>query len=123
MKKMLGILIGMAVLMLYAANVSAFTLNWDPVTKYTDNTAIGSEAEGVFYNVEMDGAAASGDFTGTSWNIPAVPKKSAHTFRVRTALGALDNTGTQIRSAWSPPFAWTSPQGVPVIPSGITVRP
>ena len=47
MKRML-MLLGMFVLF------SAFSLQWDPVTKYTDNTVIGSEAQGVFYNVERD---------------------------------------------------------------------
>jgi len=117
MKKMLGLLVGMAILMLYAEGASAFTLNWAPVTTYTDNTTIGAEAQGVFYNVEMDGAAASGNFSGTSWVIPTVAKKSAHTFRARTVLG----TGEV--SAWSPPFAWTSPQGSPAVPGGMNVQP
>lgn len=103
--------------MLFAAPVSAFTLSWNPVTTYTDNTVIGAEANGIFYNVEMDGAMASGNFSGNTWNIPAVAKKSAHTFRVRTVLGTGD------MSAWTPPFAWTSPAGVPVVPSGLTVQP
>jgi len=115
MKKMIGLLIGLAILM-YAGNARAFTLNWDPVTQYTDNTTIGPEAGGGFYNVEMDGAAASGNFSGTSWVIPPVAKKSSHTFRARAVLGSGEV------SAWTPPFAWTSPQGSPAVPSGMSVR-
>jgi hypothetical protein len=116
MKKMLGLLIGMVVLMLYVENAMAYTLNWEPVTTYTDNTAIGPEAGGVFYNVEMDGTEASGNFSGASWVIPAVEKKSSHTFRARTVLGSGEV------SAWTPPFAWTSPQGSPAVPSGMNVQ-
>jgi hypothetical protein len=102
---------------------SGFTLSWDPVTKYTDNTVIGTEAQGIFYNVEMDGVIASGRFSGNSWNIPAVPKATAHTFRARTELGALDNTGQPYRSAWSPSYGWTSPLVTPGLPGNLRVAP
>ena len=105
------------VICLFASPAMAFTLNWTAVTQYTDNTVIGPEAQGVFYNVEMDGATASGNFSGTSWNIPPVAKKSSHTFRVRTALGSGEV------SAWTPPFAWTSPTANPAVPSGLSVQP
>jgi hypothetical protein len=109
--------------LLVASSAFAFTLSWNPVTLYTDNTTIGSEAQGVFYNVEMDGTTRASRISATSWPIPAVAKKSSHTFMVQTELGALDNTGVPIRSEWSPPFAWTSPTGSPVVPSGISVQP
>jgi len=106
-----------AMLLLLSVPALAFTLNWTAVTMYDDNTVIGPEAQGVFYNVEMDGATASGNFSGTSWNIPPVAKKSSHTFRVRTALGSGEV------SAWTPPFAWTSPTANPAVPSGLSVQP
>jgi len=96
---------------------SGFTLSWDPVTKYVDNTVIGAEAQGVFYNVEMDNALASGNFSGSVWVIPAVAKKSTHTFRARTVLG----TGEV--SAWTSPFSWTSPGANPNPPSNLQVVP
>ena len=101
---------------------SGFTLSWDTPT-YTDGTAIGPEAQGIFYNVEMDNTVASGNFSGNTWNIPAVPKGTPHGFRVRTVLGAVDNTGQQIKSAWSPTFGWVSPLGTAGPPGNLRVAP
>ena len=117
--KNVGVIVAvvLGVMCLFAGSASAFTMSWDPVTQYTDNTAIGSEAQGVFYNVEMDGTVRASRISVTSWVLPDVPKKSSHTFRAQSVLG----TGEV--SAWSPPFAWTSPAGVPVVPSGMTVQP
>jgi hypothetical protein len=105
-------------LSLFVATTSfAFTLSWDPATTYTDNTVIGAEANGVFYNVEMDGTQTATRTPATSWVLPAVAKKSAHTFRAQTVLG----TGEV--SAWSPPFPWTSPAGNPNAPGQLRVVP
>ena len=105
-------------LALFVASTSfAWTLSWDPVTTYTDNTVIGPDAQGVFYNVEMDNVMASGDFLGSAWIIPAVSQRSSHTFRVRTVLG----TGEV--SAWTPPFPWTSPGAIPNQPQNLRVAP
>lgn len=109
--KRLIMLVGMFLLF------SGFTLNWQAVTTYTDNTVIGSEANGVFYNVEMDGSQTATKIAATSWAIPAVAKKSSHTFRAQTVLG----TGEV--SAWTTPFVWSSPQGSPAAPSGMSVTP
>lgn len=103
--------------LLFASSAIAFTLNWPAVTTYTDNTTIGPEASGVFYNVEMDGTARASRISATSWVLPAIAKKSSHTFRVQTQLG----TGEV--SVWTPPFAWTSPGANPVAPSGLSVTP
>lgn len=104
---------------------SGFTLQWDPVTKNTDGSTIGAEAKGIFYQVEMDNTIASGSFTGTSWNIPAASavRGSAHIFRARTVLGAVDNTGQPYRSAWSPVYGWTVPLVVPELPENLRVAP
>jgi len=102
---------------------SGFTMSWDPTSTYTDNTAIGPEAQGVFYNIEMDGVQVVTKTSATSWEIPAVPKKSTHQFRAQTQLGAFDNTGTPIRSTWSPFYAWTSPAGNPNAPGQLKISP
>jgi len=114
-----GVLVAVAIgaICLFASPAMAFTLGWGPVTTYEDNTAIGPEASGVFYNVEMDGTTRASKISATSWVLPPVAKKSSHTFRVQTQLG----TGEV--SVWTPPFAWTSPPGSPAAPSGINVRP
>ncbi len=96
--------------------VNAATLSWSPVTTYTDGTAIeGTKA--VSYEVSVDNVA-QGTVTGTSWPIP--PSLAAHdktlSFTVRTVL----STGEV--SAWTPPFTWTSPTGVPNAPGGLTVQ-
>ncbi len=96
---------------------SGFTLSWDPVTNYIDNTVIGPEANGVFYNIEMDGTKVVTKTSATSWVLTPVAKKSAHTFRAQAVLG----TGEV--SAWSPPFAWTSPAGNPGAPGQLRVAP
>ena len=80
MKKILVLL---ALFVLVPVSSFAFSLSWGPVTTYTDNTAIGVEANGVFYNVEMDGAQVATRIAATSWTLPAVAKKSAHTFRAK----------------------------------------
>jgi hypothetical protein len=103
--------------------LSGFTMSWDPVTTYTDNTLIGPEAQGVFYNVEMDGVQVVSKTSATSWVLPVVPKKSTHSFRGQAELGALDNTGVPIRSAWSPFYSWTSPAGNPNAPGQLRVAP
>ena len=110
-----------ATILLLSPFIFGFTLSWDPTTTYTDNTLIGPEAGGIFYNVEMDGSQVATKIAGTSWTIPAVPKKSTHQFRGQTQLGALDNTGQPIRSAWSPFYPWTAPAGNPNAPGQLRV--
>jgi hypothetical protein len=94
-----------------------FTASWDPVTQYTDNTLIGPEAGGVFYDLEMDGSVVVSKTPATSLVLPAVPKKSSHVFRAMTVLGTGDN------SVWSPPFPWTAPAGNPLAPGQFRVNP
>ena len=114
MKKLIVLL---ALLVAVPAVSFAYTLSWDSVSTYTDNSIIGAEANGVFYNIEMDGAAVATRTAATSFVLPAVPKKSAHTFRAQAVLG----TGEV--SVWSPPFAWTSPAGNPGAPGQLRVAP
>ena len=101
---------------------SGFTLSWDTPT-YTDGTAIGPEALGIFFNVDMDNVVVPGNVSGNSWVLPTVAKGSVHTFKVRTVLGALDNTGQPIKSAWSPAYGWTSPLGTAGPPGNLRVAP
>lgn len=124
-KRNVGVIAALAIgaMLLFATGVMAFTMSWNPVTEYTDNTLIGAEAGGVFYNIEMDGVVTASKLSGTSWTLPPVPKKSTHTFRAQTELGALDNTGVPIRSAWSPFYTWTSPAGNPMAPGQLRVVP
>jgi len=102
---------------------SGFTLSWDPVTQYKDGDPIGQEALGIFYNIEMDGTVTATKISGVSWVLPAVAKGSAHQFRAQTQLGALDNNGVPLRSAWSPSYGWTSPLGLAGPPGNLRVAP
>jgi hypothetical protein len=120
-KFLVAVLVSM--ISLYAVPAFATSLDWDPVTQYTDNTTIGPEANGIFYNVEMDGTTRAAKISALSWTLPAVTKGSAHQFRVQTELGALDNTGVPYRSAWSPAYGWTSPLVTPRLPGGLRVSP
>lgn len=112
MKKLLAVTI-----LALAPFMFGFTLSWNEVTTYTDNTTIGPEANGVFYNIEMDGSRVVTRTAATSWVIPAVPKRSAHTFRAQAELG----TGEV--SAWSSLFPWTSPAGNPGAPGQLRTSP
>lgn len=109
--------LAMLTILVLAPFLFGFTVSWDPVTSYTDNTAIGPEAGGIFYNVEMDGSVVVTKTPSTSWVLPAVPKKSSHVFRGMTVLGTGDN------SVWSPPFPWTAPAGNPFAPGKLRVAP
>jgi hypothetical protein len=113
MKKVLVLL---AATMLFAGSAFAFTLSWGPVTSYTDNSLIGSEANGVFYNVEMDSAAVATRTPAVQWILTPVAKRSAHTFRVQTVLG------TGELSAWSPLYSWTAPAGNPNAPGQLKTQ-
>ncbi len=109
--------IALGVTTMFAWPAHAFTLTWSNVTSYTDNSLIGSEAGGVFYNVEMDGAQVATRIAATSWILPAVGKKTAHTFRAQAVLG------TGETSLWSPVYSWTSPAGNPGAPGQLRVAP
>jgi len=120
MRKMFMVLL---FLILSVGVAYAWTLSWDPVTTYTDNTTIGSEALGIFYNVEMDGTIRAAKISVLSWTLPSVTKGSMHQYRVQTELGALDNTGVPYRSEWTPAYGWTSPLVTPRPPGGLRVSP
>ena len=102
--------------MMFAGSAFAFTLSWGAVTTYTDNSLIGSEASGVFYNVEMDGLSVATRISATSWILTPVLKRSAHTFRAQTVLGTGELT------AWSPLFLWTAPAGNPNAPGQLRIQ-
>ena len=112
MKRLLAVTI-----LVLAPFIFGFTLYWDPVTTYTDNTLIGAEAGGIFYNIEMDNTIVVVKTSATSWVIPTVPKKSSHTFRAQA------EAGTGEKSVWSPPFPWTAPAGNPTPPGRLRDAP
>jgi len=108
--------IALGATMLFAGSASAYTLSWGAVTSYTDNSLIGSEANGVFYNVEMDGLPVATRISATSWILTPVLKKSVHTFRAQAVLG------TGEASVWSPLYTWTAPAGNPTAPGQLKIQ-
>lgn len=94
---------------------SGFTLQWDPVTTYTDNTLIESDKT-VLYNVERGGTVVSNKQAGTSF-VFTTGKGVLESFRVQAEL----STGE--KSDWSPIYGWTSPLGVPSGPQNLRVAP
>jgi len=93
----------------------ASELSWDPVTTYTDGSLIGADANGIFYNVEMDGLTVTTKTTAIKWTLPLVIRKSIHSFRAQCEIG------TGEKSAWSPIYTWTAPAYNPFAPGHLNV--
>ena len=117
MKRNLSVVLFLAIVLLFGSSSGAwaFTLSWSPVTTYTDNTTIGSEAGGVFYNVEMDGLTVTTKTTAIKWTLPLVIRKSIHSFRAQCEVG------TGEKSVWSPVYTWTAPAYNPFAPGHLNV--
>lgn len=91
-------------------------LYWSGPTTYTDNTAIEPADLPLTYIVEWDGVLLT-PTTATSKPLPKPYGHGiAHTARVKA------KTARGQESAFSPPFSWSSPVGIPKDASGIGVR-
>lgn len=86
-------------------------LSWYPVGTYTDNTPIEATKQ-VLYNATMDNVPIAARTTNTWQKFTVLDHNTPHLFTVQTEL----STGE--KSAVSPPYPWTSPAGVPNLPSG-----
>ena len=91
-------------------------LYWTAPTLYTDNTAIESQDLPLSYIVEWDGVL----LTPTTSTFKPIPKPYGHgvghTARVKT------KTARGTEGAFTSPFPWSSPVGIPGGASGIGVR-
>jgi hypothetical protein len=117
MKKMIGLLIGLAILVLYAGTARAMCPDsceayWSPVTQYTDNTAIETQDLPISYIAEWDGTLLPAT---TAVSVP-LPKPYGH--GVSHVLRVKARTARGTESVFSPPFPWTSPEGIPKSPPG-----
>ena len=92
---------------------SGFTLQWDPVNKYTDGTAI-EPTKTVLYSVERGGAVVANKQPGTAYEF-TTGKGVTESFRVQTEL----STGE--KSEWTAAYGWTSPLGIPSNPLNLRV--
>lgn len=85
---------------------------WSPVTQYTDNTAIETQDLPMSYVAEWDGVLLP---TTTAVSVP-LPKPYGH--GVSHVLRVKARTARGTESVFSPPFPWTSPEGIPKSPPG-----
>lgn len=111
-----GVLV-LGVMLVYAKDAAAWELYWNPVTTWTDNTAIEPEHLPMSYLVEWDGNVQPATVE-SSWPIPqpSVGHGTQHTARVQA------KTATGWEGAFSDPFLWSSPEGTVPAVRGIGVR-
>lgn len=107
--------------MLFAGNARALCPDscemwWTPPTTYTDNTVIESQDLPLSYVAEWDGIALP---VTTQISVP-VPKPYGHGVAHILKVKTITARGTE--GAFSPPFPWTSPVGIPRSPAGGGVR-
>jgi len=114
MKKLLILL---ALFVLTPVIVQAWTITWDPVTTYTDNTTIESAKLPVRYEIKKDGAIL---VTGTTANSFVFLDTGHGLIRSFTAKATLQ---TGEASAESPAYSWTVPLGAPRSPGNLRVAP
>lgn len=85
--KRIGLIV-LTLVVLVGTNAGAFFLNLQPVTKYTDNTAI-EPTVGIFIDAWVDGAPLATMFPqGNPTKIPLIDNTfgATHTYRARTHL-------------------------------------
>lgn len=112
MKKLL------VLLALFVATTSfAWTISWDPVTTYTDNTAIEASKMPVRYNIWKDSTLIGNKVTGTSLLFTDTGHGLIRSFTAQAELA----TGEV--SAISPAYSWTVPLGSPQVPGNLRVAP
>ena len=111
MKKLLAITI-----LALAPFIVGWTISWDPVTMYTDNTLI-EATKTVTYDIRKDGVLIGNKVVGTSLVFTDIEHGSVRSFTAQTVL----STGET--SVESPAYSWTVPLGVPGNPLNLRVAP
>lgn len=105
-------------LALFVASTSfAWTVSWDPVTTYTDNTLIEASKLPVMYNIRKDGVLIGTRVLGSSLQFTDIGHGLTRSFTAQAEL----NSGEV--SAISPPYSWIVPLGVPINPQNLRVAP
>jgi len=97
--------------------LSGFTISWDPVTMYTDNTLIEASKLPVKYEIKKDGAVLVTGTTATSFVFSDTGHGLTRSFTAKAML----QTGEE--SAESPAYSWTVPLGQPLNPANLRVAP
>jgi len=108
----------LVLLALFVAGTSfAWTISWDPVTTYTDNTAIEASKLPVYYYIRKDGAVIGNKITATSLQFLDTGHGLTRGFTAQAELA----TGEV--SVESPVYSWTVPLGIPRAPGNHRVAP
>jgi hypothetical protein len=108
----------LVLLALFVASTSfAWTVSWQPVTTYTDNTMIESSKMPVKYEIKKDGAVIVTNTTSTSFAFTDTGHGLTRAFTAKATL----QTGEE--SVESPAYSWTVPLGTPRPPASLQVAP
>ena len=114
MKRFLMFVVLMCV---FAPMVFGWTVQWQPVTTYTDNTSIEPAKMPVKYEIKKDGTVLVTGTTATSFVFTDTVHGLTRSFTAKAIL----QTGEE--SAESPSYSWTVPLGQPRNPAGLQVVP
>jgi len=106
-----------ATILLLAPLMIGWTVSWDPVTMYTDNTAIEATKLPVKYEIKKDGAILVTGTTATSFAFTDTGHGLTRSFTAKAVL----QTGEE--SVESPSYSWTVPLGNPRNPANLRVAP
>lgn len=112
MKRLLAL-----VILALSPMIVGWTVSWEPVTTYTDNTSIEASKLPVRYEIKKDGAVLVTGTTATSFTFADTGHGLTRSFTAKAVL----QTGEE--SAESPAYSWTVPLGAPRIPAGLRVAP
>lgn len=108
----------LVLLALFVATTSfAWTVSWQPVTTYTDNTSIEASKMPVKYEIKKDGVVLVTGTTATSFLFADTGHGLTRSFTAKAVL----QTGEE--SVESPAYSWTVPLGQPRNPAGLQVVP
>jgi uncharacterized protein YxeA len=108
----------LALLTLFVATTSfAWTVSWQPVTTYTDNSLIEAAKMPVKYEIKKDGVVLVTGTTATSHAFVDTGHGLTRSFTAKAVL----QTGEA--SVESPAYSWTVPLGEPRNPAGLQVAP
>lgn len=112
MKLKSRILIFSLLLVLWAPMAFSWTLQWSPVTKYTDNTVI---TRPVTYDTWVDNVSLDTGLTGISTTLPPPGSGVTHLYEVAAVVDNVSSTRAGLN--------WTSPLSQPEDPTGLLVVP
>lgn len=123
-KTTVGVLVGVLVIVAMCLSASpalaacpdACEMFWTPPVNYTDGTPIETQDLPLSFVIKYDGS----DLAATTNVSLPVPKPYGHGVAHSISIKTITARGSE--GAFSPPFGWSSPVGIPGDASGIGVR-